>query len=106
ERHAAPLTKPRRHDLHTGRINTGETNTNQKAQKDRGRGLVYVETESEISSSAEKSGDSEEMPGANDVRKIERGADERAGDEAELNGDRDPAYLRGRQLPLARQRRD
>ena len=54
KRHAASFAKPRRHDLHARRIDTGETNTRQEAKSDRGAWIVNVKTEDAVNSSAEK----------------------------------------------------
>src|SRR5436189_2505338 len=99
--------EPRRDDLHPRRIDAGEKHTGEKAQRDRDGDAGREPSQQRIRNGAEKRAEREETADVEDVGKIQRRAEERAGDEAELHAEREPRGRRGIELPLLRDlRRD
>ena len=90
EREAAPRAEPRREDLHPRRIDAREAETRQEAQGERGGGAVREKRERCVRGGSEEARPDHEPPRRPDVRQVQDGARERPGDEAELDGERQP----------------
>ena len=105
EREAAARAEPGGENLHPRRIDAREPEARQKAQRERGSRAVGEQRERRVRGRAEEARPDHELPRRKDVRQVEDGARERAGDEAQLDREREPRRRGIRQAPLRLQER-
>ena len=101
---AAALAKPRRHDLHRGRVGARHGDAGDESQDHGGPETVHPESDGGIGDRAERAARHHERTGRPHVGQIPERAPERAQDESELDGDGQRGGARITEMPLARQR--
>ena len=105
ERRAAPSPEPGGHELERGWIDAGEEEAGGEAERDRGAGAGDGSEERVRPGCPQRAGE-HDRPRGDDVGDVEDARDERAGDEAELDGDGQPRGGGVRQPPVGAELRD
>src|SRR5439155_19515878 len=101
----APFAEPGGHHLHAGRIDTGEEESSREAQPDSDSRPGRRESEHRVRDRREKRRRREDAPRSEYVRDVRERADERPGDESELDGEGQAARVRGGEAPARRESR-
>jgi len=78
------MTKPRRENLHRGRINSSQKHSGEKTQDDRELDILRKQTKRAIDDGAGDRGQRKEMTRTDDVGKVEKRAQQSASNESKL----------------------
>ena len=100
---SAPGTKPRRHQLDAGRIDAGEGDAGQEAERDRGPQPVSEQGDRLVRGRPGERRQADEARGRHPVREVEDRRGERSGDEPELHRRREPGRPGIREVPVVAQ---